>query len=93
MPTSGVLRLSSDKSDTDMPMPTLTIRFHKRDTTLEQLELQAQSLDLTVEQLAKRYICEAIDKSGDNTPALPGSSLEDFLVNNDVISPESNSDT
>lgn len=93
MPTSGVLFLSSDQSDTDKFMPTLKIRFHERDTMLKQLERQAQSLDLTVEQLSKRYICEALEKSGDDTPALPGTSLEDFLVSNDVFASESDSDT
>jgi hypothetical protein len=93
MTNPGVLPLSSDESDTDAGMPTLRIRFHKRDTMLQQLEHQAQSLDLTVEQLAKRYICEGLDKTDDdNAPALPGTSLEDFLTNNSVITPESNSD-
>ena len=67
-------------------MPTIKIHFNDRETLPESLELRAKELDITVEQLIKRFIAEgmnAIEAAGH--PAIPGESLDDFLVKNGVL--------
>lgn len=67
-------------------MPDITIRFNERDTTPEHLERLAKELDITVEQLVKRFICAGVQShEPDSGPATPGKSLEDFLVKNGVL--------
>ncbi|MFC6674319.1 hypothetical protein [Marinobacterium aestuariivivens] len=66
-------------------MPTIEIRFSERDTLPELLERRAKELDITVEQLVKRFICTGMqDYETDEGSAAPGESLDDFLVKNRV---------
>lgn len=68
-------------------MPILTIRFNERDTLPDLLEKRAGELDITVEQLVKRFISEGMRNQTDNGPALPGASPDDFFVRNGVLKP------
>ncbi|MGO3243326.1 MAG: hypothetical protein ACTIKU_08600 [Halomonas sp.] len=70
-------------------MTTYTITFQKRETLPERLEAIAGELDLTPEQLIKRFISAGIAKLEDSDePSVPGETLEDFLVQNGVWKPE-----
>ena len=74
------------------PMPTFNISFDDRETLPEQLVAQAASLDLTPEQLIKRFIAEGLvrlDSSDDQEQATPGENLEALLVLNGVLKPGS----
>lgn len=67
-------------------MPSLHIRFSERDTLPDLLERRASELDLTVEQLVKRFINEGMrDYRTTTEPAAPGNSLDDFFVQNGVL--------
>jgi hypothetical protein len=64
----------------------ITIRYSPRAALPEQLESKAKELDITVEQLVKRFICTGMQEfSTDSGPAILGETLEDFLVKNGVI--------
>ncbi len=65
---------------------TLSIRFSGRDTMPELLEQRAGELDITVEQLVKRFINDGMrDYRATTEPAAPGNSLDDFFVQNGVL--------
>lgn len=65
---------------------TLSIRFNGRDTMPELLEQRAGELDITVEQLVKRFINDGMrDYRTTTEPAAPGNSLDDFFVQNGVL--------
>lgn len=86
MKNSCVLPLPEITSHGVMGMPTLEINFCERDTLPDRLERIAKELDITVEQLAKRFICAGVeDCEPDSGPSEPGESLEDFLVKNGVL--------
>lgn len=65
---------------------TIAIRYSQRDTMPDLLESKAKDLDITVEQLVKRFICSGMQEfDTDSSPAFPGESLEDFLEKNGVL--------
>lgn len=67
-------------------MPTITIRFDERDTLPDLMERKASELDITVEQLIKRFICTGMqDYETHDGPAILGKSLDDFFVKNGVL--------
>lgn len=67
-------------------MPTITIRFDERDTLPDLMERKASELDITVEQLIKRFICTGMqDYETHDGPAIPGETLDDFFVKNGVL--------
>lgn len=81
--------LSSDVPHVGVPsMPTLKIHYSERDTLPDLLEKRAGELDITVEQLVKRFISEGIRDQMDNGPLIPGESIDDFFVNNGVLKPK-----
>lgn len=69
-------------------MPEIVIRFSERDTMPDQLGKRAKELDITTEQLCKRYLATGMreDIPTEGT-TVPGKSLDDFLVKNDVLKP------
>jgi hypothetical protein len=70
-------------------MPTYNVHFGERETLPERLEAQAKELDLTPEQLIKRFICDGMaELDGNNEPSVPGETLEDFLVKNGALKPK-----
>lgn len=86
MPEKGVLRLPETQNRKAICMPTIKVRFHERDTLPDALERRAKELDITVEQLVKRFICTGMeDYETDDGPATPGESLDDFLVKNGAL--------
>lgn len=69
-------------------MPIIIIHFCERDTLPGLMERKAKELDITVEQLVKRFICTGMqDYEADLGPATPGENLDDFLVKNGVLKP------
>lgn len=85
MQNKGVLLLPETAKHRQTRMPTIEIRFSERDTLPELLDRRARELDITVEQLVKRFICTGMqDYESNHGPSKPGESLEDFLVKNGV---------
>ncbi|MBJ7276977.1 hypothetical protein JHC43_10865 [Marinobacter salarius] len=64
-------------------MPVIKISFSDRETMPDLLKRRAAELDITVEQLIRRFICKGMeDYETEAGPAEPGETLEDFLVKN-----------
>ena len=79
----GVLPLPKIPYQRVMSMPSIEIRFNERSTMPERLERRSEELGISVEQLVKRFISSGMqDFESDEGPAIPGESLEDFLVKN-----------
>ncbi|RCW64047.1 hypothetical protein DET61_11688 [Marinobacter nauticus] len=73
----------------DSDMKEIKIRFQERETMPDKLEKRAKELDITIEQLVKRFICAGMeDYETDDGPAKPGESLDDFFVQNGVLKPK-----
>ncbi|MDK8465674.1 hypothetical protein [Marinobacter sp. SS13-12] len=67
-------------------MPVIQIIFSERETMPDLLERRAAELDITVEQLIRRFICKGMeDYETTDGPAEPGETLEDFLIKNGVL--------
>lgn len=67
---------------------TIAIRYSQRDTMPELLKSKADELDITVEQLVKRFICAGMQEfDTDSGPAILGETIEDFFVKNGVLKP------
>tara|TARA_R110001606_G_scaffold376206_1_gene534785 strand:+ start:159 stop:404 length:246 start_codon:yes stop_codon:yes gene_type:complete len=64
-----------------------TIEFNERELIADELQREASRLDITVEQLIKRFIVDAME-SDDSSPGVPGETLEDFLVKNGALRPK-----
>lgn len=47
----------------------------------------AQELDITVELLIKRFICEGLLHTYGEGPCIPANTLDDFLVKNGALNP------
>ena len=70
-------------------MKEIIVRFSERHTAPDKLEAIAADLDITVEQLVKRFITAGLrDYEPDDGPAEPGESLDDFFVKNGVLKPK-----
>lgn len=67
-----------------------TISFCERDTLPDLIIEMAKDLDITPEQLIKRFIVDGMrhkfGKKGE--PAIPGETLEDFLIKNGALKPK-----
>ena len=71
-------------------MPTYNITYGDREMLPAKLDAQAASLDLTPEQLIKRFIVEGLvrlDNSDDQEQSTPGENLDALLVLNGVLKP------
>lgn len=67
-------------------MPVIKISFSDREAMPDLLNRRAKELDITVEQLIQRFICKGMeDYETTDSPAEPGETLEDFLVQNGVF--------
>lgn len=64
-----------------------TINFDERELIVDELIREAGLCSITVEQLIKRCILDAMEKDDDRKCTL-GETLEDFLVKNGAISPK-----
>jgi len=62
------------------------LEFDERELIVDRLKQEAESLGLTVEQLIKRFVVDAL-AGDDDSPSIPGENLEDFLEKNGVIRP------
>ncbi|WP_286805236.1 MULTISPECIES: hypothetical protein [unclassified Marinimicrobium] len=70
-------------------MKTYEISFSDRETLPTHLESVAASLELSPEELIKRFIVEGMRPYNSNfCPSIPGTSLEDFFVQNGVLKPK-----
>lgn len=74
------------KDERKMSDVTIAIRYSERDTMPDLLKSKADELDITVEQLVKRFICSGMQEYDTNSgPAILGETLEDFFVKNGVL--------
>jgi hypothetical protein len=65
------------------------VGFNERDVTPDKIKQLAGELQITEEQLIKRFIVERLaDFFPQSGPAVPGDSLDDFLVNNGALKPK-----
>ena len=65
-----------------------TVTFGDRETLPDVIEALAAAREMTSEQLIMRFICEGVaELEGKTGPCIPGTSLEDFLVKNNVWKP------
>jgi hypothetical protein len=62
------------------------IEFDERELIVDELRGEASHCGITVEQLIKRFIGNAMEGDSDSE-SIPGETLEDFLVKNGAISP------
>lgn len=60
------------------------LEFDERELIVDRLKQEAESLGLTVEQLIKRFVVDAL-AGDDDSSSIPGENLEDFLEINGVI--------
>lgn len=66
-------------------MPTLEIHYHARDTMPELLEAKAKELDISVEQLVKRFVTAGMSEFESQTELCTlTTTLEDFMVLNGI---------
>lgn len=64
----------------------IDVRYDLNDTMPKLLVKRAEELDITVEQLVKRFISSCMrEEFGQACPAIPGETLQDFLEKNGVI--------
>lgn len=61
------------------------LAFKDDETLPDKIERLASELELTPEELIKRFIAEGIGNSEAKTPCSPGTSLTDFLTKNGVL--------
>lgn len=67
------------------------ISFADRDTLPDSIEQVAADLGVTPEQLIKRFIIKGMTISDpDQVTAVPGHTLDDFLVKNKLLKPDPN---
>ncbi len=70
-------------------MKTYQVSFSDRETLPDHLESVAQSLELTPEELIKRFITEGMRLYNPNSgPSITGNTLDDFRVKNGVFKPK-----
>lgn len=63
------------------------IEFDERELILDEIREEASRCGITVEQLIKRFIVDAME--GDcEAESIPGETMEDFLVKNGALSPK-----
>lgn len=88
MRKTGVLLLPEEQRRA-VGMPKYEVNYSERDTLPELIERKAEELDITVEELIKRFICTGMqDYESEDTPSVPGEDLNDFLVKNGVLKDE-----
>ena len=62
------------------------IEFDERELIVDTIREQASLCGITVEQLIKRCIADAMEGDSDEE-SVPGDTMEDFLVKNEALSP------
>lgn len=62
------------------------IEFDERELIVDSLREEASLCGITVEQLIKRCITDAMEGDSD-AESTPGDTMEDFLVKNGALSP------
>lgn len=67
-------------------MATFVIEYSDRETLIERLYERAASLNISPEELIKRFVDEGMS-DGDLTPCTTAASLDDFLVANGALKP------
>jgi hypothetical protein len=75
------MAISTDSSEK------FVIEFDQRECIIEELKKRASELEITPEQLIKRYIIDSMEDKSASAPAIPGETLDDFLVKNGVLWP------
>ncbi len=65
-------------------MATFIIEYSDRETITEHLYERATSLNISPEELIKRYIDNGMN-SCDQSPSMPADSLDDFFVKNGTL--------
>lgn len=70
-------------------MPSYTIEFSDREILPDLIEMRAEELDMTVEQLLHRLVLEGMRDYGlRGVDPQPGRSAEEFFVNAGVLKPK-----
>ncbi|MFC4259624.1 hypothetical protein ACFOZ5_11340 [Marinobacter lacisalsi] len=71
-----------------MPI-TIEIKFDPRETLPAKLSRQAGLRGLTDAEFAKRLIADGLERldTGNNQPAEPGETMDDFLIRNGALYP------
>ena len=69
-------------------MAKFVIEYSDRETIVERLCERAESLNISPEELIKRFFDSGIN-DGDNSPSVAANNLDDFLVANGVLKPAS----
>lgn len=62
------------------------IEFDERELIVDMLREESSCCGITVEQLIKRCVADAMEGDGD-AESIPGDTMEDFLVKNGASSP------
>lgn len=81
---AAVLRLPRCAINGAIIMPIISVHYRDEDRMPEYLERRAQELNITVEQLVKRYISDGM-RNFDDKELTPGNGLQDLLVKNGVF--------
>tara|TARA_R110001599_G_scaffold160479_3_gene348259 strand:- start:2320 stop:2538 length:219 start_codon:yes stop_codon:yes gene_type:complete len=63
------------------------IEFDERELIVEEIGEEARRCGITVEQLIKRFIVDAMEGDSD-AESIPGETMADFLVKNGVLTPK-----
>lgn len=69
-------------------MAKFVIEYSDRETIVERLCERAASLNISPEELIKRFVDSGMN-DGDNSPSVAANNLDDFLVANGVLKPAS----
>ena len=67
-------------------MAKFVIEYSDRETIVERLCERAASLNISPEELIKRFIDSGMNDGG-NSPSVAANNLDDFLVTNGVLKP------
>jgi hypothetical protein len=63
------------------------IEFGERELIVDEISEEARRCGITVEQLIKRFIVDAMEGDSD-AESIPGETMEDFLVKNGALTPK-----
>lgn len=69
----------------DLEIAVYHIEFSDRETIVDKMKVMADERGISVEQLIKRFICDGMRPAPSNKPIIPGQTLDDFCVKNDVL--------
>lgn len=63
------------------------IEFDERELIVDEIREEASRCGITVEELIKRFIADAMEGDSD-AESIPGETMEDFLVKNGALRPK-----